>query len=159
MEQARQAAPNDTHLLTELGSAYAAAGDSDGAEVVLRRAVASDTMAVAARTRLARVLADDGRLQEAESEYRAALRVLPSYGGATFGLADLLERQGRVREAVHVLVDLLTMDPYAIDGLVRLGELLVKEGRRQDAAQAFRRALRFDPGHAAAAAGLQALER
>jgi tetratricopeptide (TPR) repeat protein len=157
LEQAREAAPDDVHLLTELGAAYAAAGNSERAQNALRRAVSNDSMAVGARSILAGVLVREGRLDEAESEYRAALRVLPSFGEAAFGLTAILEGRGRKREALHVLIDLLTTDPYAIDALVRLGDMLMKGGHVNEAAQAYRRVLRFQPDNERAAAALTEL--
>ncbi|HUF51217.1 MAG TPA: tetratricopeptide repeat protein [Longimicrobiales bacterium] len=153
LERARLHAPNDVALLTQLGAAYAAAGDPDGAESALRRAITLEPRAVAARATLASVLVED-RPQEAEAEYREALRVLPTYSDAAFGLAGLYEADGRARDAIHVMVDLLTMDPYQLDALVRLGQLLRASGMHNEARFAFERVLRFDPNDARARAEL-----
>jgi tetratricopeptide (TPR) repeat protein len=159
LEQGRLTAPDNVPLLTQLGAAYAAAGDPDGAEAALRRALALDGYAVAARTELSRLLAGEGQLAEAEREYRAALQRLPSYGAAAFGLAALLEQRGDAGGAMEVLVDLLMLDPYQLEALVRLASLLEADGRRQAALFAYERVLRFDPGSAAAQAGAARLGR
>jgi cytochrome c-type biogenesis protein CcmH/NrfG len=86
------------------------------------------------------------------------MRVLPSYGEAAFGLADLLEGRGRIREAVHALIDMLTADPYAVDALIRLADLLVKDGRVRDAEQAYHRVLRLHPNDARATVALADIE-
>jgi cellulose synthase operon protein C len=157
LEQARLEAPDDVSLLTQLGAAYAAAGDPEGAESALRRAVSTDARAVAARTLLARLLAAEERVAEAESEYAAALRVLPSYGEAAFGLSLLHELNGDARRAIAVIVDLLSVDPYRLDALQRLGDLLLAAGRAADARVAYERLLRFDPDHAAARSALESM--
>jgi cellulose synthase operon protein C len=145
LEQARVQAPGDGHLLTQLGTAYAAAGDLERAESVLRRAIEADSLAVAARTMLARVLARSRREEEAAAQYEDALRLLPSYGEAAFGLAELHENEGRLRPAIHVMVDLLNLDPYRSDALLRLSELLVRAGQTRQARFALERVLRLDP--------------
>jgi tetratricopeptide (TPR) repeat protein len=157
LEQARLTAPNDVHLLTRLGEAYAAAGDLDGAESALRRAVSVDSWAVGARAVLAGVLADDGREVEAEAEYTTALRTLPTYGRAAFGLAALFERQDRHGAAIATMVDLLTHDPARLDALNRLGELLEAVARPAEARFAYERVLRFDPSDGTARAALDRL--
>jgi cellulose synthase operon protein C len=157
LEQARLAAPNDVNLLTRLGEAYAAAGDPDGAEAALRRAVSLDSWAVGARTALADVLAENGLDGEAESEYGAALKTLPTYGAAAFGLAALHERNDRQQQAVGCMVDLLTHDPARLDALNRLGDLLTATGREAEARFAYERVLRFDPGDEAAREALDRL--
>jgi tetratricopeptide (TPR) repeat protein len=154
LEQARLHAPNDVAVLTQLGIAYAEAGDPEGAESALRRAINLDGRAIGARTELARVLAEDGRHEEAVTEYRAALTTLPSFGAAAFGLAGLLDQRGDRRSAMHVLVDLLTVDPYRLDALVWLGTLLERDGLTQEARFAYERVLRFDPNDEQARSGL-----
>jgi tetratricopeptide (TPR) repeat protein len=114
---------------------------------------------VAARAALAQLLADEHRMAEAEQEFRRALAVLPTYGVAAFGLAELYRSQQRHGEAIRVLADLLTVDPYRLDALVRLGELLVTAGRFDEARFAYERVLRFDPAHGAARAGLARVQR
>jgi cellulose synthase operon protein C len=155
LEQARLGAPDDVNLLTQLGAAYAAAGDLDGAESALRRAIAVDHFAVGARTTLADLLALQDRAAEAEVEYREALRTLPTYGAAAFGLVELEQRRGRPGEAIDVLIELLTRDPYRTDALLRLGDLLTDAGRPDRARYAYERVLRFDPLDAAARAALE----
>jgi tetratricopeptide (TPR) repeat protein len=157
LEHARLAAPQDVHLHTQLGLAYYMAGDDEGAESALRRALSLDAAAVAARTALGRVLARAGRDEEAAAEYGEALDTLPSYGDAAFGLAELHESAGRTSEAVNVLADLLSLDPYRLDALVRLGDLLAGAGMKNEARFAYDRVLRFDPGDEGAQAGLARL--
>jgi tetratricopeptide (TPR) repeat protein len=157
LEEARGLGIDDLDLVTRLGEAYRAAGDVARAEAAYRAALARSTHAHAARSALARLLASDGRLGEGAAEFRAVLEVLPSYGDAAFGLADLELARGDERAAVHALVDLLEIDPYHLPALVRLGDVLCVAGRQREAGVAYRRVLHFDPGYAAALEGLERL--
>jgi tetratricopeptide (TPR) repeat protein len=159
--KARLRSPDDVALLTELGRSYAAAGDPDGAEAAFRRAIRLNAHAVAARTELAGLLAEEERAQEALGEYHAALKELPSYGAAAFGLAALHERRRELRQAVHVLADLLTLDPYhmdALDALAQLAGVLERAGRQEDALVAWRRVGRFEPARVEAREAVARLE-
>jgi cellulose synthase operon protein C len=158
LEQAHRRAPEDPLALTQLGVAYAAAGVPAAAEAALVGAIELDTMAVAARTALGGVLLAGGRDEEAETQYSEALRVLPSYGDAAFGLAGLYEQRQDLRRAMNVMVELLTVDPYRLDALVRLGDLLARAGRPVEARFAFQRVLRFDPHDEGAHAGVRRIE-
>jgi cellulose synthase operon protein C len=158
LEQAHHSAPADPLALTQLGVAYAAAGVPSSAEAALVGAIEIDPMAVAARTALGGVLLAAGRHEEAETQYNEALRVLPSYGDAAFGLVELFEQRQDPRRAMKVIVELLTADPYRLDALVRLGELLVRAGRLSEARFAFQRVLRFDPHDEGAQAGVRRIE-
>jgi tetratricopeptide (TPR) repeat protein len=148
--------PDDVDLLTRLGQAHAQAGDASTSEIILLRAVGSNG-APAARVALARVMAAAGRYEEAESQYRDALAVIPSLGEAAFGLSEIERARGNVRSAILVLVDFLEVDPYNLNGLVRLGDTLWLAGRQDEAAVAYRRVLNFDPAHAEARVGLERL--
>jgi cellulose synthase operon protein C len=158
LEQAHRSAPEDPLALTQLGVAYAAAGIPAAAEVALVGAIELDAMAVAARTALGGVLLAGGRDEEAETQYNEALRVLPSYGDAAFGLVELYEQRQDLHRAMNVIVELLTADPYRLDALVRLGDLLVRAGRPVEAQFAFQRVLRFDPHDEGAQAGVRRIE-
>ena len=157
LERAVARQPDHAELLMQLGNAYRENGDRQRAESTLRRALALSEQAPAARSALGRLLASDARAEEASEEYRAALTEIPSYGDAAFGLAELEADRGNMKEAINVIADFLTADPYNLAGLVRLGDLLLVAGYEEHAGVAYRRALRFDPGHAAALEGLERL--
>lgn len=148
--------PDDVDLLTRLGQAHAQAGDAKTGERILNRAVQANG-APAARVALARLMASTGRWDEAESQYRGALRVIPSLGDAAFGLSEIERARGNMTGAIHVLVDFLAIDPYNLPGLVRLGDMLWIAGRQDEAAVAYRRVLNFDPAHEEAREGLERL--
>jgi tetratricopeptide (TPR) repeat protein len=153
LERARIHAPADPALLTQLGAAYAAAGDPEAAETALRRSIAQDPRGAAARVQLGKLLISE-RPDEAEREFREALKLLPTYGDAAFSLAALYELHGRLHDAVVVVVDLLSADPYQLDALMRLGELLNASGMVREARFAFERVLRYNPNDARARGAL-----
>lgn len=63
------------------------------------------------RLALGSFFAQLGRGEEAEAEYRAALRLSPRYGPAYVNLADLVRRQGREAEAQRTLREGLGVSP------------------------------------------------
>lgn len=84
-----------------------------------------------ARTGFARQLERREQLDEAEEQYRAALRGNPDYYGARWGLAKLLARRGRRDEGIELLKEAERRNP----ALVQVGRDLAKL-----------RDPRFDPG-------------
>ncbi len=157
LERAVAQRPADVDLLTRLGDACLRRGERGRAELVLRQALANDGDAPAARTALARALEMADHLDEAAAQYAAALRIIPSWAEAAFGLADLAFGRGDVDQAIRVLASFLDVDPYNLAGLVRLGDVLWISGRESEASVAYRRVLRFDPAHAEARDGLERL--
>ena len=124
----------------------------------MRQAIQLDDFAINARVMLGRILAATNRVEDAAAEFRIALDYLPSHGEAAFALADLERNAGRIKNAIAVIVDLLSVDPYHLEALVKLGKLLVETGRPDQAQLAFRRVLRFDPGHEGAERGLESMD-
>jgi tetratricopeptide (TPR) repeat protein len=158
LEAALAQSPDEPELVTRLGSAYLASGDLERAERTLRGAIAKNGNLPAARAALGRLLVVMGRVTEAEREYRIALDAIPSFTAAAVGLADLLVEQGRAGDAIDVLISFLDVDAYNLAGLTRLGDILWESGRQKEAGVAYRRVLRFDPGHERALTGLERLE-
>jgi len=157
LEAALGRKPDEPDLVTRLGSAYLASGELERAERTLRSALAKNERLPAARAALGRLLVVMGRLSEAEREYRFALDMIPSFTAAAVGLADLLVESNRPESAIDVLALFLEVDPYNLAGLTRLGDILWESGRQTEAGVAYRRVLRFDPGHEAALEGLERL--
>lgn len=72
MERAVALEPDVAHFLSSLGAARLAVGDRRGAEEALRRTLAFDAGHLPARTRLIRLLEEDGRYQAAVEERERA---------------------------------------------------------------------------------------
>jgi Tfp pilus assembly protein PilF len=91
------------------------------------------------------VYARIGRVQEAESALRTALRLDPRYVPALINLADLYRSQGRDQEGERLLRQATSIAPDSADSLHALGLLLVRRGQRQDAMELLGRAAALRP--------------
>jgi len=128
-----------------------ARGDRAGAEAALAAALAASAQPSAGMTLLrARLLSEQGRLEEALAVLDQALAA----GGATAALhhnrAVLLQRLGRAAAALegHLAAQRLGADDADVH--YNLGNTLQTLGRHEEALQAYRRALQRQPGHALA---------
>jgi serine/threonine protein kinase/Flp pilus assembly protein TadD len=90
--------PRNPGTSVNLGNALKAKGDLDGASAAYRDALDGRPDYALAHERLGLVLADKGRLDEAITELREAVR-LRDYVLDGFRLAELLTRKGRAEEA------------------------------------------------------------
>jgi tetratricopeptide (TPR) repeat protein len=97
-----------------------------------------------ALVRLARVAEALGQLEEAESAFRTAIKLDPSFSPSYRGLAMRLIEQGSYVEAEGLLRKCLTYDQDPI-AYVFLGAALCSLGRDEEAAGCFRRAVDLDP--------------
>lgn len=76
-----------------------------------------------ARTKFARQLERQGKLAEAEEQYRAGLAGNPQHYQARLGLAELLARTGRRAEAVSLLREGLALTPGSAQAELDLARL------------------------------------
>jgi tetratricopeptide (TPR) repeat protein len=106
----------------------------------------SDTVAkspddAGARNNLGNALAEQGRLQEAEAQFREALRLVPAYDDPHFNLAHTLVREGRVAEAIPHYEAALAVRPGDARYRYALGAALRQMGRISEARAQFEAAL------------------
>lgn len=92
-------------------------------------------------------LKNAGRLAEAESCYRQALRVDPACTEAIGNLGIVLRLQKRPAEAVECFRRLIARQPGLAQAHYSLGNALSDAGDHSGALAAFRRAVEIDPGH------------
>ena len=152
------AALDDPVLAVRLHAAVALRGvDPDGLPLPAAQALARATeqwrqsQALAADTPEARfnqavMAVAGGRPDEAEREYRAALRLWPRSIQARHNLAMLLAQEGRGEEAATELETLVAQDPVPASAFA-LGLLYGQLGRWRDAADALARCLAEDPAY------------
>ena len=95
-----------------------------------------------------------GRLDDAETAYRAILAALPGDADALHLLGILVHRRGRIGEAIGLLEKASKRAPRDANTLNNLGQLLKAAGRLEDAEKRFRRALAFSPDFADAHSNL-----
>jgi serine/threonine-protein kinase len=130
-----------------LAQACYLAGDTAGAESVLRQAVTTRPNEVILLHLLGRVLEERGRLPEALEYYRAARGVRPQLGVA-LGLA--LSKTGRGEEGAAVLRDLIDKQPTNPELYFDLGYVLDEQKKLPEAEAAFCKVIALDPDYAEA---------
>jgi tetratricopeptide (TPR) repeat protein len=95
------------------------------------------------------VLAENGRQPlEAETQYRAALRIDPDFTPARANLARLYAGLGRIDDAERVLLEGLSRVPDVGELQYSLGLLLAERGRLPEAGKALARAAELMPQRA-----------
>jgi Flp pilus assembly protein TadD len=86
-----------------------------------------------------------GRIKEAETAYRVALRLKPDYSAAHFKLGNALYNQGRHKEAEEVYREATRLKPDDPDSHNNLGAVLYKLGLPKEAEAEWRKAVRLKP--------------
>ena len=90
-------------------------------------------------------LLQQGKLSEAEQEYRQAIGMNPTLAQAWNGLATVLSERGDMAGAGERIRIALRFDPRLVRARCNLGKILAREGKPAEAAAEFREALRIDP--------------
>lgn len=103
-----------------------------------------------ARNNLGRVLLQEGRADEADGQFREAIRLQPDSPEAHANLGNALEAQGRLEPALAEYAAALAINPRFAGGHYDLGLALLKARRMREAEMQFRAAIEADPGHAQA---------
>jgi glycosyltransferase involved in cell wall biosynthesis/tetratricopeptide (TPR) repeat protein len=88
------------------------------------------------------------RVDEAETEYRAALQRAPKDAMSLMGLARLLVGKSHWEEAARLFEVLHRVDPRRADTLLGLGRCLERLDRAEEALAAFQKVLAHDPANA-----------
>jgi predicted CXXCH cytochrome family protein len=101
-----------------------------------------------ARTTLGNFYTRQGDAATAEAEYRAAIRLDPSFSAAAVNLSDLYRHLGRDADGVRVLHEALARSGQNASFHHALGLALVRQGKSDAALVELRRAAELDPGNA-----------
>lgn len=143
------AEPHQPDALHLLGVWHHERGDTDEAVRLLRDAIAhwppADPQVFVAHNNLGNVLLTAGRIDEAETAYRAALAVRPDAGGTWTNLATLLRRLDRpdgAEDAARRAVAAVPADPQ---GWFGLAHVLVERGDVPAALDAHSRGVTLAP--------------
>jgi tetratricopeptide (TPR) repeat protein len=99
----------------------------------------------AAHNSLGLVQERQGKLAEAEAEYREAIRLQPNHAPAHYNLGVVLGRQGKLAEAERLFREALRLQPDLAGAHRNLGVALERQGKLAEAEAAYREALRLQP--------------
>lgn len=121
--------------------------DQQKAFVSFQKAVKLNPSNKEARYGLGHILAQQGKLLQAEKEFRTATKLDENYSEAYTYLGQVLEKQGRWPEAVSAFRQALTNPLYTTPDLARfhLGRSLAHESDYQGAMEALEDALVVNP--------------
>jgi len=100
------------------------------------------------------VLAEQGKTDEAVSEFRKALRLNPDDAEAHSNLGVALAEQGKIEEAIPEYQEALRLNLDYAEAHYNLGVALGKQGKTDEAIAEFRKALRLNPDDAEAHSNL-----
>lgn len=93
-------------------------------------------------------LAQAGRLDEAEAEYRRARELNPHYAEVPYNLAHIRLQQGKTDEALADYEAALRLDPRHIESNYNVGVLLIQRGKPRDAVRYLTTAEKLAPQRA-----------
>ena len=115
------------------------------AVTLLQQLVAMEPNSAEAHHRLGRVLQTQGRLAEAEAEYRLALGFDHEYVAAMTRLGSIEEAKRHPEAALNRFDEAIEIDPNQADAHLRRGRALEEMGRTEEAMAAYFRTLEFAP--------------
>ena len=98
-----------------------------------------------------------GKLDEAIAEYRAAIKLRPSFAEAHNNLGEALHLQGKYEEAIAAFRDTIRVKADHANAHYNLAISLVAQERLDEALGEFREAIRKKPDHGRAYLGLGAV--
>ncbi len=94
---------------------------------------------------LALALTEDGRNEEAKTEFKSAINIDPKYLPAQIGLARLFESEGLHKETLKIGKNVLEMYPDNVDTLQIVGSTYLKIEDYKSAAKSFRKIAELKP--------------
>jgi tetratricopeptide (TPR) repeat protein len=97
------------------------------------------------RNKLALIYEYAGRLDEAETEYKEAIRVNPDFAGAHNNLGILLKNLKRFEEAEKEYKEAIRVNPDFAEAHNNLGNLLKNLKRFEEAEKEYKEAIRINP--------------
>lgn len=129
-----------TELLRLKAELLLKAGDDAGAAALCQQTLATKPLAWT-HTLLGHIAARQGRLAEAEQQFRAAIALTPAYMAAHDGLAAVLESGGDTQAALDVLVAAVERSAKSLPRQLHLARLAQALKRHDIAERAWRRAI------------------
>ncbi len=149
---AEKAGSKRPDLFYDIAIAYKGRGFTDKAFEYLKKALAINQNYSAAHNALGALLAEQGRLDEAEREFKIALNdplyETPHY--AAYNLANIYYRQGKYREAKVYYEQAIELAPAYAPAHFELGRTLEALGDLHGAWLHYKEAVQYSPRWAAA---------
>ena len=133
-------------------------GMTGPAESQLRAALALSPLNYRARNELGQLLLEEGRLSEAEDQFRASVRNEPNALAYDF-LGEINIRRGAVEEAERDFRAALSLDESDSNAHFGLGYLYKAAGRKAEALSQYQAGLVKDPTNPQALAAVQKLRQ
>ncbi len=99
---------------------------------------------------LGTVLEDQGKLDEAEQQYRESMRICPSFPEASLCLGQILERKRQYAPALECYERVRRLNPDDYRVPFRIGEAQAGMGALADAAASYRQSIALNPDFAKA---------
>jgi len=157
-QRAMEINPGEAELHLNLAQTYQFMGMPDSAKPQLRAAVALSPLNTRGRNMLGQLLFQQGRVSEAEEQFRASLRGRPNALAYDYlGMLDY--RRGAVREAERNFWAALSLEPADSYAHFGLGDIYQAAGRKAEALMQYQAGLVMDPTNAQALAAVQELRR
>jgi len=142
--------PQTSQAVIGLANIYMKSGRLADAEPLLRRLAGERPNDAGIHLQLGRVLAAQGKKEDAITEIQGALKLEPKDSEAQRDLADLLAQSKKLPEAEAIYRGLVSVLPNDADLHGQLGEVLLKERKFLDAQQEFMTTVRLKPDLGAA---------
>jgi tetratricopeptide (TPR) repeat protein len=117
-DRGAQIAPTQSRDLTMLGTSLVASGDTAGAEVTLRKAIAHDPTSLWAWFAMGHCHFEQGRYLEAAGDFNACVACGPNYAWSHFNRALALARAGRLLDAKVSYNRAIELDPGLVEARV-----------------------------------------
>jgi tetratricopeptide (TPR) repeat protein len=137
-----------------LGNAVAAAGNTDDAIGLYRRATALEKGYGPAWTNMGVLYQLQGKPEEAEDSFRRSIAFNPEYFEAYINLGEVEEGKENAAEAAKLYRQAAWRNPGSDKPWVHLGDLFRREGETDSSVQSFEKALALNPYSPAAHWGI-----
>jgi tetratricopeptide (TPR) repeat protein len=137
--------PHTMEAAIGLTNLYMKSGRLGEAEPLLRRLAAERPDDAGIHLQLGRVLAAQGKKEDAITEIQTSLKLAPADSDAQRDLADLLVQSKKLPDAEQVYRDLIKAHPNDAELHQLLGEVLLKERKYPDAQQEFMATVKIKP--------------
>ena len=156
--QAIAAMPRNPELLVELGVLAGQHGDFANARRSLEKASKLDSEDPNIPFNLGQVAKAEGHYERAAHFFRQTLQIDPSYHEALFDLGECLLSGGKAAEALPVLDKAVETTPNDAMAHHTRGLALYELDDKAGAKDAYKRAIKLDPGHVNSRLGLADVE-